>query len=315
MSEPDLFVGIDVSKDQVDVAVGSADPVRSFPNDESGRVNLVKLLRTRNASLIVMEATGGFELPVAAALASAHLPVAIVNPRQVREFARATGELAKTDRIDARILALFAERIRPQARALPDEDTRLLDALLTRRRQLIDMITAESNRLGFAPKALHPGLQKHIRWLQRELEGVDRDLDESIQHSPLWRARDDLLQSVPSVGPVTSRTMIGAVPELGTLNRRAITKLIGLAPFAHDSGKFRGKRRIRGGRADVRKVLYMSALVATRHNPVIRAFYQRLLAAGKPKKVAITACMRKLLTIMNAIVRSGSPWTNTGALT
>jgi len=315
MSEPDLFVGIDVSKDQVDVAVGSADPVRSFSNDESGRANLVKLLQTRNASLIVLEATGGFELPVAAALATAHLPVAIVNPRQVREFARATGELAKTDRIDARIIALFAERIRPEARSLPDEKTRLLDALLTRRRQLIDMITAERNRLGFAPKSLHPGLHKHIRWLQRELEGVDRDLDKSIQASPLWRARDDLLQSVPSVGPVTSRTMIGAVPELGTLNRRAIAKLIGLAPFAHDSGRFRGKRRIRGGRADVRKVLYMSTLVATRHNPVIRAFYQRLLAAGKPKKVAITACMRKLLLIMNAIVRSESPWTNTGALT
>jgi transposase len=310
-----VFVGIDVSKDQVDVAVGSGDPVWSFPNAETGRENLVKLLQTRNVTLVVMEATGGFELPLAAALATAQLPVAIVNPRQVREFARATGQLAKTDRIDARLIARFAERIQPEARALPDEETRLLDALLTRRRQLIDMITAERNRLGFAPRALHTGLRKHIRWLQRELEGVDRDLDRSVQGSPLWRARDDLLQSVPSIGPVTSRTMIGAVPELGTLNRREITKLIGLAPVAQDSGKFRGKRRIRGGRSDVRKVLYMSALVATRHNPTIRAFYLRLLAAGKPKKVAITACMRKLLIILNAIVRSGSPWTESGALT
>jgi len=256
MTEVVLFVGMDVSKDFVDVAVGTTDPVRSFPNDEAGRANLVELLRARNVTLIVMEATGGFELPLAAALATAELPVAIVNPRQVREFARATGQLAKTDRIDARLLALFAERIRPHARALPDEETRLLDALLTRRRQLIEMITAERNRLGFAPTALHTGLRKHIRWLQRELEGVDRDLDKSVQASPLWRARDDLLQSVPSVGPVTARTMIGAVPELGRLNRREITKLIGLAPFAQDSGKFRGKRRIRGGRSDVRKVLH-----------------------------------------------------------
>ena len=315
MAEVALFVGMDVSKDFVDVAVGTTDPVRSFPNDEAGRANLVELLRARNVTLIVMEATGGFELPLAAALATAELPVAIVNPRQVREFARATGQLAKTDRIDARLLALFAERIRPQARALPDEETRLLDALLTRRRQLIEMITAERNRLGFAPTALHTGLRKHIRWLQRELEGVDRDLDKSVQASPLWRARDDLLQSVPSVGPVTARTMIGAVPELGRLNRREITKLIGLAPFAQDSGKFRGKRRIRGGRSDVRKVLYMSTLVATRHNPTIRAFYQRLLAAGKPKKVAITACMRKLLITLNAMVRSGSPWADSGPLT
>ena len=186
MTEVVLFVGMDVSKDFVDVAVGATDPVGSFPNDEAGRANLVELLRARNVTLIVMEATGGFELPLAAALATAELPVAIVNPRQVREFARATGQLAKTDRIDARLLALFAERIRPQARALPDEETRLLDALLTRRRQLIEMITAERNRLGFAPPALHTGLRKHIRWLQRELEGVDRDLDKSVQASPLW---------------------------------------------------------------------------------------------------------------------------------
>ena len=301
-----VFVGIDVSKEQLDVAVGSDGPEVSFANEENGIANLVAELRARNGALVVLEATGGFELPLAAALAAAHLPVAIVNPRQVREFARATGQLAKTDRIDARVLALFAERIRPEPRTLPSEATRVLDALLSRRRQLLDMITAEHNRLGFAPKALHKGITKHIRWLQRELEAVDRDIGKSIQASPLWRAQDDLLRSIPSIGPVTSRTMIGALPELGTLNRRQIAKLVGLAPFARDSGKFRGKRRIAGGRSDVRKALYMSTLVATRHNPIIRVFYQRLVAAGKPKKVALTACMRKLPTILNAVVRTGS---------
>jgi transposase len=299
-------VGIDVSKEQLDVAVGSDGPEVSFANEENGIANLVAELRARNGALVVLEATGGFELPLAAALAAAHLPVAIVNPRQVREFARATGQLAKTDRIDARVLALFAERIRPEPRTLPSEATRLLDALLSRRRQLLDMLTAEHNRLGFAPKALHQGITKHIRWLQRELEAVDRDTAKSIQASPLWRAQDDLLRSIPSIGPVTSRTMIGTLPELGTLNRRQIAKLVGLAPFAQDSGKMRGKRRIGGGRGDVRKALYMSTLVATRHNPIIRVFYQRLLAAGKPKKVALTACMRKLLTILNAVVRTES---------
>lgn len=301
-----VFVGVDVSKEQLDVAMGSDSPALSFGNEESSIANLVAELRARNAGLVVLEATGGFEVPLAAALAAAHLPLAIVNPRQVREFARATGQLAKTDRIDARVLALFAERIRPEPRTLPSEETRLLDALLARRRQLLDMITAEHNRLGFAPKPLHKGITKHIRWLERELEVVDRDIAKSIQTSPLWRAQDDLLRSIPSIGPVTSRTMIGTLPELGALNRRQIAKLVGLAPFAQDSGKFRGKRRIGGGRSDVRKVLYMSTLVATRHNPIIRAFYQRLIAAGKPKKVALTACMRKLLTILNAVVRTGS---------
>lgn len=301
-----VFVGVDVSKEQLDVAMGSDGPALSFGNDESSIANLVAGLRARNAGLVVLEATGGFEVPLAAALAAAHLPLAIVNPRQVREFARATGQLAKTDRIDARVLALFAERIRPEPRTLPSEETRLLDALLARRRQLLDMITAEHNRLGFAPKPLHKSITKHIRWLQRELEVVDRDIAKSIQASPLWRAQDDLLRSIPSIGPVTSRTMIGTLPELGALNRRQIAKLVGLAPFAQDSGKFRGKRRIGGGRSDVRKALYMSTLVATRHNPIIRAFYQRLIAAGKPKKVALTACMRKLLTILNAVVRTGS---------
>jgi transposase len=301
-----VFVGVDVSKEQLDVAMGSDGSALRFGNVENGIANLVAELRVRNVGLVVLEATGGFEVPLAAALAAAHLPLVIVNPRQVRAFACATGQLAKTDRIDARVLALFAERIRPEPRTLPGEASRLLDALLARRRQLLDMITAEHNRLGFAPKALHKGITKHIRWLQRELEDVDHAIAQSIQASPLWRAQDDLLRSIPSIGPVTSRTMIGTLPELGTLHRRQIAKLVGLAPFAQDSGRFRGKRRIGGGRSDVRKALYMSTLVATRHNPTIRAFYQRLIAAGKPKKVALTACMRKLLTILNAVVRTGS---------
>jgi transposase len=255
-----------------------------------------------------MEATGGFEVPAAAALAAAEIPVVIVNPRQVRDFAKATGQLAKTDAVDARILALFAERVRPLVRSLPDEEAQTLDALLTRRRQIIEMITAEKNRLGFALKPLHKSIEKHIRWLERQLVDVDRDLDDRIRRSPVWKAKSDLLQAVPGVGPNLARTLIAELPELGQLSHKQIAALVGVAPLARDSGRFRGKRMIFGGRAPVRTALYLSIWSASKWNPVIRVFYRRLRANGKPPKVAQVACMRKLLTILNAMIRDGRAW-------
>ena len=233
----------------------------------------------------------------------------VANPRPVHDFGKATGQLAKTDRIDAALLALFAERVRPEPRPLPAAATEALSALLTRRRQLLEMLTAEHNRLGFArAPQIRRGLQQHIRWLERQLAGVDTDLGHTIQASPVWRATDNLLRSVPGIGPVVSRTLIGALPELGRLNRKQIAALVGVAPHARDSGTLRGKRMVWGGRAPVRAALYMSALVASRNNPVIRAFYQRLRAAGKPAKVALTACMRKLLVTLNAMMREQTVW-------
>jgi transposase len=232
----------------------------------------------------------------------------VANPRQVRDFARATGQLAKTDQIDADTLALFAERVRPEPRALPDASAQALDALLTRRRQILGMVGAERNRLEHAVPAVRRGIVQHIRWLERQLRDVDDDLDRTIQVSPVWRAKENLLRSVPGVGPVVSRTLIGDLPELGTMPRKQIAALVGVAPLARDSGTLRGKRLVWGGRAPVRAALYMAALVATRRHPVIREFYQRLLAAGKPKKVALIACMRKLLTILNAMLRANTVW-------
>lgn len=303
-----VFVGVDVSKDQLDVAVGAEGPTWTVANDEAGVAALLENLGARPCELVVLEATGGFEVAVTTALAAAGLPVVVINPRQARDFARATGQLAKTDRLDARILALFAERVRPEPRPLPTDAARLLDALLTRRRQLIAMILAERNRLGFAPAPLKKPIEKHIRWLQRELENVDSDLGRTIQSSPVWRARETLFQSVPGIGPVISRTLIAERPELGYLNRKQITALVGLAPLANESGKHKGRRMVFGGRASVREALYMAALVASRRNPTIRTFYQRLRASGKPPKVALTACMRKLLTTLNAIARTNTPW-------
>lgn len=303
-----VFVGVDVSKDQLDVAVGAEGPTWTVANDEAGVAALLENLGARPCELVVLEATGGFEVAVTTALAAAGLPVVVINPRQARDFARATGQLAKTDRLDARILALFAERVRPEPRPLPTDAARLLDALLTRRRQLIAMILAERNRLGFAPAPLKKPIEKHIRWLQRELENVDSDLGRTIQSSPVWRARETLFQSVPGIGPVISRTLIAELPELGYLNRKQITALVGLAPLANESGKHKGRRMVFGGRASVREALYMAALVASRRNPTIRTFYQRLRASGKPPKVALTACMRKLLTTLNAIARTNTPW-------
>jgi transposase len=309
MTAPACFVGVDVAKATLEVAIRPTGDQWSAANDEAGIAALVGRLRPLAPTLIVLEATGGFETAVVAALAAAGLAVVVANPRQVRDFAKATGQLAKTDALDAQVLALFAERVRPEPRPLLDEAARGLDALLTRRRQLLEMRTAEQNRLGFAAAgAVRRDITQHIHWLERRLRDVDSDLEQVIRTSPVWRAKEDLLRSVPGVGPVVSRTLLGELPELGRLTHRQIAALVGVAPRACDSGTLRGKRIVWGGRAPVRAALYMAALVASRCNPVIRAFYARLRAAGKPAKVALVACMRKLLTIMNAMVRNGTRW-------
>jgi len=306
------WVGIDVAKATLDVQVRPSDERWTVANDEAGIRTLVEQLRAVAPQQVVLEATGGYELAVVSALAAAALPVVVVNPRQVRDFAKATGRLAKTDRLDAAVLARFAEQVRPEARPLATAEQQELDALLTRRRQLIEMLTAEKNRLGHVfvrgGKQVRKSLKTHIAYLERELRMTDTDLGELVRRSPVWRERDDLLQSAPGVGPVLSRTILAALPELGQLDRKAIAALVGVAPLNRDSGLMRGKRMIFGGRAPVRAALYMGTLTATRCNPVIKAFYQRLVAAGKPKKVALTACMRKLLIILNAMVRQGTRW-------
>jgi len=303
-----VFVGVDVSKARLDVAATGSDQTWSVSNTSDGIAQLVERLREIEPSLVVMEATGGFEVPAAAALAAAEIPVVIANPRQVRDFAKSTGQLAKTDAIDAHILALFAQRVRPQVRPLPDEEARVLDAIVGRRRQIIGMITAEKNRLGFALPAVKKSIEQNIRWLERQLSDVDSDLDARIRKSPVWQAKHNLLRDVPGVGPNLARTLIAELPELGRLSHKQIAALVGVAPLARDSGLFRGKRMVWGGRASVRCALYMSILSATKWNPVIRVFYQRLRAQGKPPKVAMVACMRKLLTILNAMVRDGREW-------
>ena len=308
MADPTCFVGIDVAKATLDLAIRPTGEAWQVPNAEPAIPALVARLRALAPTRIVLEATGGFEHAVVAALAAAGLPVVVANPRQVRDFGRACGQLAKTDRIDAALLARFAERVQPALRPLPDAAAQALDALLTRRRQLLEMLTAERHRLGFARGPIRRDIARHIRWLEKRVTDVDRELGAAIQASPVWRATEDLLRTVPGIGPVVSRTLLGELPELGQLNRKQIAALVGVAPHARDSGTLRGKRMVWGGRAAVRAVLYMGALVAAQFNPVIRAFYQRLRAAGKPAKVALTACMRKLLIILNAMVRTGRPW-------
>jgi len=302
------FVGIDVAKAQLDLACRPTGEAWSVPNEDAGIRSVVERLQGLGPTLIVLEATGGYEAAVVAALATAGLPVVVANPRQVRDFAKAIGQLAKTDRLDAAVLALFAERVRPAPRPLPDEAAQALDALLTRRRQLIGMLTAERNRLLVARAAVRRDLQQHIRWLERRLAAADGELHTAVKASPVWRVKDDLLQSVPGIGRVVSLTLLAELPELGRLSHKEIAALVGVAPLNRDSGSLRGKRLVYGGRAPVRAALYMAALVAAKWNPVIRAFYQRLRRAGKPAKVALTACMRKLLVILNAMARSGTPW-------
>ena len=304
-------VGIDIAKDEFVVACRPERPEWAASNDAAGIAATVTGLQRLVPTLIVLEATGGYETALVAALAAAGLPVVVANPRQVRDFAKATGQFAKTDRLDAHLLALFAERVQPTPRPLPEPVLEQLTALLTRRRQLLDMLIAERNRLEHATPPIRRDITQHIRWLERRVADVDRDLDDTLQSSPVWRAKENLLRSVPGVGPIVSRTLLADLPELGHLNRKQIAALVGVAPLARDSGTLRGKRVVWGGRAPVRAVLYMGALVAARHNAVIRAFYLRLLAAGKPKKVALTACMRKLLTILNAIMRTQTTWRQT----
>lgn len=308
MSSAQSFIGIDVAKEYLDMASRPGGQSTRTRNREAEIAQLVQDLQELRPVLIVLEATGGLELPLAAALAVAGLPVAVVNPRQVRSFAQATGQLAKTDRLDAQLLAHFAEAIRPAPRALPDAQTQQFSALLARRRQLIEMLTAEKNRLHSALAPLRPRLQAHIAWLEAELADLDRALGQAVQASPLWRTKEDLLRSAPGVGPVLARTLLFDLPELGSLGHKQIAKLVGVAPLNRDSGHQQGKRGIWGGRAHVRTALYMAALSAIRYNPVIKAFYQRLTQAGKPKKAALTACMHKLLTILNAMLRDQTPW-------
>ena len=307
-----MHIGIDVAKDELVIAARPSGDTWTVRNDETGVRALCDALRARTPELIVLEATGGYELVCTAALAAAGLPVVVVNPRQVRDFARATGQLAKTDRIDAAILALFAERVRPARRAIPDVAAQELATLLARRRQLIEMLQAERNRagqvFGRGHRTVRKSLKAHIAFLERQLHSTETDLGALVRTTPAWRERDDLLQTVPGIGTIISCTLVGDLPELGQLSRRAIAKLAGVAPLSRDSGTFRGQRFIHGGRASVRTALYMAALVGMRWNPTLRAFYQRLVAAGKPKKVALVACMRKLLTIVNTMVRTGTPW-------
>ena len=308
MRDVPCFVGIDVAKAQWDIALRPSGERWAVPNDASGVALLVDRVQTLQPTLIVLEATGGLERAVTSALATAGLPVVVVNPRQVRDFARATGQLAKTDALDARALAHFADVIRPTPRPLPDAQTQELRALLGRRQQLIGMRTAEQNRLAGTNECLTKNITAHMTWLNADIATLDDALEALLRASPLWRENDELLQSAKGIGPVSAQTLLLELPELGTLTRQEIAALVGVAPLNGDSGTMRGKRTIWGGRAHVRTVLYMSTRVATRFNPQIKAFYQQLLAAGKVKKVALTACMRKFLTILNAMLKHRTPW-------
>ena len=310
MKQEETFVGIDVAKDRVDVAVRPGGDMWSVDYDERGMSELASCLNTTAPAAVLLEATGGLEVPLVSALAAAALPVVVVNPRQVRDFARATGRLAKTDALDAQVLAHFAEAVRPPVRPLRDADTQELNSIATRRSQLVTMLVAEKNRLRRSSHSVRSSVQSHITWLEQELNDLDKDLRSALRRSPVWREKDDLLRSVPGVGEQLSMSLLAYLPELGKLSRKQIAALVGVAPFNRDSGPYRGRRSIWGGRSRVRAVLYMGALVASRYNPVLREFYHRLLAAGKPKKLALTACMRKLLTILNAMVKSGQHWSH-----
>lgn len=306
--DQERFVGIDVSKDLLDVAVAPDGQAQEYGNDEEGIRQLVEDLQARAPALIVLEATGNLELPVAAALTAASLQVAIINPRQARDFAKAMGRLAKTDKIDAAALAEFAQRVEPPARPIPSQQRQRLNALMSRRRQLIGMLVQEKNRLTSAHPDVRADLREHIEWLQQRLDDLDKDLRAELRRSSICRDKEKLLRKVPGVGPILTSTLLIELPELGQVDHRQIAALVGVAPLNRDSGRWRGKRSCWGGRAKVRRVLYMAALSAAQHNPVIRQFYLRLLAAGKPEKVALTACMRKLLIILNAMIRDMRPW-------
>lgn len=308
MSVADVVIGIDVAKAQLDVAEYPGDDYWTVTHDEAGLMALVKELLAREPSLVILEATGGLETGLVAALVAVGLPVQVVNPRQPRDFARAIGQLAKTDRLDARLLAQFGATVRPKPRLIPDAALQEVRALVARRRQLQGMLVIEQNRRGAAPRRLHAHIDNHLLWLRQALADLDRELGEVIRSSPTWRASVRRWQSVPGVGPVVSATLLADLPELGLLTRQQIAALVGVAPLNRDSGNRRGARVCWGGRTHVRTALYMGTLVASRCNPVIRAYYQRLLAAGKPKKKALVACMRKLLTILNAMTHQETTW-------
>lgn len=310
-----IGAGVDVAKAHLDVAFSNDPTPFTAPNDPDGHARIVRAFKNAGVSRIVIEATGGYERAIVAELAAANLPVVVVNPRQVRDFARATGQLAKTDAIDAQILARFAVTIQPPIRPLDDAQTLALTERLTRRRQLIQMRVAESNRLGQAhDRRVRKSIDAVVKLLNRQIEAIDDDIDQFLQNSPIWKEKESLLTSVKGIGPTTARTLLAELPELGSANRQEIAALVGLAPYNKDSGRFRGRRAIAGGRAIVRHVLFMATLVATRHNPIIRAHYRHLLNKGKRKKVALVACMRKLLTILNAILREKKPWRPTVAI-
>lgn len=313
-----VYAGIDVSKARLDIALRPTGDRFEEANDQAGIDSLVARLETARPTLVVLEATGGLERPVAGALAAAGIPVAVVNPRQARDFARATGKLAKTDKIDAQILARFGEAVRPEPRPIPEREAREFSAILARRRQIIDMLTAENNRLGsMTSKPVKKRIEAHVKWLERELSRTEEDLDETIRASDAWRKNEALLKSVPGVGPVLARTLLAELPELGAgeIMPKQLAALVGVAPLNRDSGTLRGRRTTWGGREQVRAVLYMGALVATRYNPTIKEFYERLCSKGKPKMVALVACMRKLLVILNAILKNHTPWRSSHALT
>jgi transposase len=302
------FVGIDISKAWLDIAVHESDVTWRVGNDDKGIADLVKRLKPMRPTLIVLEATGGYEMQLVAQLAQVKLPVVVTNPRKVRAFARSTGKLAKTDKLDAKLLAHFAAAIKPAVRTLPSEEEEQLTGLLVRRRQLVDMLTVEKNRLHTVRPALRDDIREHIAWLQDKLSKMDEEIDHFVRGTSLWKEKDTILRSVPGVGRVTSCTLLAMLPELGTINRQEIAALVGVAPVNKDSGRKQGKRRVYGGRATVRSVLYMATLSAKRCNPRIKKFYDELLQRGKEKKVALTACMHKLIVILNAMLKTNQPW-------
>ena len=308
MEQEGIYVGIDVAKARVDVAIRPVGDRCVVSNDAAGIAALVIQMQQLNPAALVLEASGELELPLVTALAAASLPVVVVNPRQVRDFAKATGRLAKTDYLDASVLAHFAKAVRPPLRPLRDAETQVLNSLVARRQQVMTMLVAERNRLSSAVVAVRPSIEAHVAWLKQQLADLDQGLRQTLRQSPVWREKDDLLRSVPGIREQISLTLLASLPELGTLNRRQIAALVGVAPFNRDNGTLRGKRTVWGGRAKVRTALYMGAMVASRFNPVIKDFYQRLLSAGKPKKLALTPGMRKLLTILNAMLKYGSSW-------
>lgn len=308
MNSIECYVGIDISKSFLDIATYPQEEIWRVAYDEKGLAQLAKKLIKLQPSRVVMEATGGLEVQVSSLLAHQKLPVIVINPRQVRNFAKSIGQLAKTDSLDALLIARFGEAIKPPVRPLKSDEENLLDALLTRRHQLVGMIVAEKNRLCSAPKEIQKDIRQHVDWLQKRIKDTDKDLDGWVKKSPVWQAKNDLLQSAPGVGRVMSLTLMAQLPELGKLNQKQIANLVGIAPLNCDSGNMRGKRRVWGGRANVRAVLHMATLTAVRYNPTIKVFYDRLCEAGKPKKVALTACMRKFLVILNSMVKNDTYW-------